>query len=132
MFATVDGPFKHPTSQQVQFLYSSFMKNVDPQVKILHGPSLRRFLVEGIGTLDCSPGPRGLNALKFALFYITTTSLTVAECLERLGEDRNLLMSRFRWNTEIALAKADFLVSEELSVLQALVFYLVSLNSQLW
>lgn len=102
------------------------MTNVEPVVKMLHGPSLRRYFLEECGHLDCSPGPRGWDALKFAIYYTATTSLTPDECLSRLGKERAVLLPRFRSNTEFALARADFVNTEDMSTLQALVLYLVS------
>ncbi|KAI9873491.1 MAG: hypothetical protein M1823_007907, partial [Watsoniomyces obsoletus] len=124
LFAAIDGTFKQPTSQHIEFLYSSYMRNVDAPLKILHGPSLRRYLIEGADTLDCSPGPSGWEALRIAFFFITATSLSAEECLEHLGEEKNFLVSRLRSSTEIALAQANFVVSEDMSTLQALVLYL--------
>lgn len=121
-----DSDLKHPTRSQVRSIYSLFMTNVDPVVKVLHGPSLRRYLIEETGELDCSPGRKGWEALKFAIYYSTTTSLTPKECLLRLGEEKMELLPRFRSSTELALARADFLNAEEMSTLQALVLYLVS------
>lgn len=117
---------RHPTRSQIGSLYSSFMMNVDPVVKILHGPSLRLYLVEGTRNLECSYGPKGLEALTFAIYYATTTSLTPEECLQQYGEEKAVLLARFRSSTEIALAGADFVNTEEVSILQALVLYLVS------
>lgn len=122
----------HPTSLQVYFLYSSFMTNVDPVVKLLHGPSLRRYLVEDTGVLDCSPGPKGWDALKFAIYYTATTSLTPDECVQGLGEEKTALLPRVRSCTELALARADLVNTEEMSTLQALVLYLVSRISNLF
>ena len=117
---------KHPIRSHVRSLYLAFMTNVESNVKMLHGPSLRRYMVEETGELDCSPGPEGWNALKFAIYYITTTSLTPDECLQRLGEEKSVLLPRFRSSTELALARADFVNTEDMSTLQALVLYLVS------
>lgn len=102
------------------------MSNVEPAVKILHCPSLRRYFIEESGVLDCSPGPKGWEALKFAIYYVTTTSLTPDECLQRLGEEKAVLLPRYRSSTEFALARADFVNTEDMSTLQALIFYLVS------
>lgn len=117
---------KHPTRSHVRSLYLAFMTNVESNVRMLHGPSLRRYLVEESGELDCSPGPGGWNALKFAIYYIATTSLTPDECLQRLSEEKAVLLPRFRSSTELALARADFVNTEDMSTLQALVLYLVS------
>lgn len=101
------------------------MVKVDPVVKILHGPSLRRYFVEGSGEIDCSPGPKGWDALKFAIYYTATTSLTPDECFQQLGEDKSVLVRSMRFSTELALARADFVNTEDMSTLQAMVLYLV-------
>ena len=126
-----------PTRSQIQPLYEAFLTNVDPAVKILHGPSLRRYFVEQTGELECSPGPKGWDALKFAIYYASTTSLTPDECLQRLGEEKDVLLLRFRSSIEIALVRADFINTEDISTLQALLLYLVShisslFSSEIW
>ena len=117
---------RHPARSQVCFLYSAFMSNVDPVVKILHRPSLQRYFIEDTGELDCSPGPKGWDAIRFAIYYATTTSLTRGECLQQLGEEKAVLLDRFRSATELELARADVVNTEDMSTLQALVLYLVS------
>ena len=126
VFQGMGSALQHPPHSQVQSLYLSFMTNVDPAVKMLHGPSLRRYLGGETSELVCSPGPKGLDALKFAIYYTTTTSLTAEECFKLLGEEKTVLLNRYRSSTEIALASADFVNVAEISSLQALVFYLVS------
>ena len=116
---------RHPNRSQAYKLYSSFMTNVDPAIKILHGPSLRRHFTGETDRLDCSPGPKGWDAVKFAIYYATTTSWTPEECLGQLGEEKAVLLHRFRSSTELALARADFINTEDVSTLQALVLYLV-------
>ena len=65
-------------------------------------------------------------ALRSAINYATVTSLTPAECLHHLGQERAALLEWLRSTTESALNRADMIVSSEMSTLQALVFYLVS------
>ena len=115
----------HPTSPKINVLYKYFVSNVHPMIRILHQPSVYRYLIEQSAQLDCSPGPRGWEALKFAMFYTTVTSMTHEECTHELHEEKDALVSRFRRGTESALARADFINTEELSTLQALVLYLV-------
>ena len=124
--ATAGFEIQPPTSSQMQELFLTYMLNVDPTVKILHAPSLRRYLFEGSARLECSQGSRGLNALRCAIFYISVTSLTPEDCLHRLSEEKFVLLSRFRRGTETALANIDFVNTEDISTLQALVLYLVS------
>ena len=116
----------NPTSHQLYTFCDIYLKNVDPVFKILHAQSLRRYLQEGAAELDCSPGPKGLEALRLAICYAATLSLTDEECKYRIGEDRVALMTKYRAGTELALAKADFVNTVEMSTLQAMVIYLVT------
>ena len=115
----------HPTPHQLFIFCDVYLSNVDPVFKILHAPSLRRYLQEGAAYLDCSPGARGLEALKFAICYAATISMTDEECRHRIGEDKSALVTRYRVGTEVALAKADLVNTVEMSTLQAMTIFLV-------
>ena len=115
----------HPTRHQVFTFCEVYLVNVDRVFKILHAPSLRRYLQEDAAELDCSPGLGGLEALRFAIYYAATASMADEECRHRTGEDRALLLARYRTGAELALAKADFVNTVEMSTLQALTIYLV-------
>lgn len=118
-----------PKSLQVYTFCDIYLANVDPVFKILHGPSLRSYLQGNAVELDCSPGPGGREALRFAIYYAAVTSMDDGECRLRTGENRTALLSRYRAGTEMALAKADFINTVEMSTLQALVIYLVGAYS---
>ena len=120
----VESPI-NPTSHQLHTFCDVYLMNVDPVLKILHAPSLRRYVQEGAEKLDCSPGPRGLEPLKLAICYAATLSMTDGECRQRIGEDRAVLTARYRAGTELALARADFVNTVEMSTLQAMTIYLV-------
>ncbi|KAL6716875.1 hypothetical protein ACLMJK_004787 [Lecanora helva] len=124
-------PSEHPetpTPHQLYVLCDTYLTNVDPVFKVLHTPSLRKHLQEGAAELPCSPGPRGLEALKFAICFAASTSMTSEECRHRLGEERDTLTARYRAGTELELARADFLNTDEMSTLQALAIYLASVR----
>jgi hypothetical protein len=91
---------------------------------------LKNYLHGKTTNLDCSPGPRGWNALKFAVLHAAAVSLTEADCVERLGADRTQLVASLRRGTEVSLAKADLLNTVDLSTLQALTLFIVG-SSQL-
>lgn len=114
-----------PTSHQIYILCEVYLANVDPVFKVLHAPSLRKYLQEGSEELECSPGRRGLESLKWAIYFSATLSLSDGECQHRLGAPKNSLLSIYRLSTENALAEADFINTVEMSTLQALSIYLV-------
>ena len=118
-----------PKTHQVYTFCDIYLANVNPIFKVLHGPSLRKYLQENAAELDCSPGHGGLEALKFAIYYAAVTSMDDGECRHRIGENRTILLARYRAGTELALAKADFINTVEMSTLQALAIYLVGVRS---
>jgi hypothetical protein len=123
------GVSKYPSGIQISALLDVYMTNVHTVMKVLHGPSLRAYLSGESKSLDCSPGPKGLEALLFSIFHAAVTSLSDAECLRRLGEERQVLLRRYRLATELGLAKADFINTTEISTLQALVTFLQSIRA---
>lgn len=118
-----------PTSHQLHVLCKSYLHNVDPVFKILHAPSLRNHLQGETANHDRSPGLRGLEALKMAVCYAATVSITDGDCRHRIGENKSVLITRYRRATEQALGTADFVNALEMSTLQAFTIYLVSTHS---
>lgn len=116
-----------PSSAQRATLFAHFLTNVDLPCKILHVPSVKHHFAQGIREFDASTGSIGLDVLKFAVYYAAITSLSDEECSRKFGQERSMLLRRFRSGTEYLLAKADLAVTEDMSTLQALVLYLVSL-----
>ena len=121
-----ESPLEHPTPPQIRLLCLIYLSNVDCVFKVLHAPSLEKYLLGQSKDLDCSPGPGGLEALKFAIYYAATTTLNEEQCIKQLGEEKSTLLIRYRSSIELALARADFVNTLELSTLQALVIFLVS------
>ncbi|UPL02827.1 hypothetical protein LCI18_013761 [Fusarium solani-melongenae] len=60
------------------------------------------------------------------MYFSAVTSLSPEACLTHLGEDRAVLVERYKNNVERALNKADFLNSIDLKTLQALVVYVAN------
>ena len=102
-----------------------YLVNVDPINRILHKPTLRKFITGAKDHLDTMPGGSKMQALMFAMYFAAITSITPEECLASFGEQKNQLLARYRFGTEQALVQADILNSMEMVTLQALVIYLV-------
>lgn len=116
----------HPMPQQIGMYWQTFKENVDPLVKVLHITTFERTIMEAASHLDNLP--RGLEALLFTIYYGAVTSLSGEDCHARFGESKSVLLSRYRFAIEQALARANFLITEELVVLQALVIFLMCLR----
>ncbi|KAK6612147.1 fungal specific transcription factor domain-containing protein [Botrytis cinerea] len=72
---------------------------------------------------------KSLEASVFAMYLAAVTSMTNEECLELLNEERNILVTRYKTATEIALQESDFLNSVEIVTLQALITYIAAMRT---
>ncbi|KAK3898374.1 hypothetical protein C8A05DRAFT_19031 [Staphylotrichum tortipilum] len=113
----------HPPAVQIFDLWSLYVQNVDPLLKVTHTPTLQIDLIAAIGNLSKMSKP--LEALLFAIYFAAITSLTEEEVQSRFGEDRAILLGRYHNATQQALINAGFMRSTELTVLQAFFLYLL-------
>ena len=114
------------TIQAEKNLAQVFLKKVDPAFKILHAPSLKAFLLDGKPYLDYGPGHTAPAALASAVYFAAACSITEDESKNLLGCNKGWLVARYQQESEAALAKADFMTSNDLAILQAFVLFLVS------
>lgn len=89
---------------------------------IVHQPALRSLIQTACTNheeLD-----RGSEALAFAVYFTAASSMEPEQCLFQLGEDRTTLVKNYRFAVEQALARAGFLHTHKIDVLQAAVLFL--------
>ncbi|KAF2211648.1 hypothetical protein CERZMDRAFT_112381 [Cercospora zeae-maydis SCOH1-5] len=116
----------HPLPGQIKDYWDIFKDRVDPLCKICHVPTLEGTILSSAAHL--SNLSRGFECLLFAIYYGTTTSLVAEDCLTMLGEEKSVLLARYRFALQHALARANFLTTEEIVVLQAFVIFLMCLR----
>ncbi|KAJ5084664.1 hypothetical protein NUU61_009243 [Penicillium alfredii] len=118
----------HPPLPKVSMLWETYRENVAPLITIIHRPTARKLLVEAAQhpeTLD-----KNSEALVFAMYLSAIVSMNPDECLSRFGEDRNLAVKRYRFAVEQALAKAGFLNTQSLVLLQAAILFLICVRRE--
>ena len=116
----------HPAPMHIQAYWVVYKQRVDPLVKVLHIPTLESTVLTAASHL--ANLAKGFEALLFAIYYGATTSLTTSECLEMFGEEREVLLTRYRFAIEQSLGRANFLTTEEIVVVQAFVIFLICLR----
>lgn len=116
----------HPTPLQIVMLSDIFFSRVDPLFKVLHRPTVEKFMSAAADNLDHITTGKGQEALMFAIYFAAVTSLSQKECLEFFHQEREILSIHYKYGIEAALANADLLNSMDLVTLQAFVLYLVS------
>lgn len=105
-----------------------YMRHVHPCCPVLHEPIIREHLLNTTEMLDESGDHfkfESLDALSFSICFAAVSSITPEDCREFLGEEKDILLPRFKSATEMALNAADFLNSMELVTLTSFVIYLV-------
>ncbi|KAK4628633.1 Bikaverin cluster transcription factor bik5 [Fulvia fulva] len=116
----------HPLPGQIAEYWDIYKDRVDPLCKVLHIPTTEATVLSAASHL--SNLSRGFECLLFAIYYGATTSLSAQDCLLKLGEEKSTLLARYRFAIEQALARANFLTTEEIVVLQAFVVFLMCLR----
>jgi hypothetical protein len=116
----------HPTPERIFSLWQTYLENVDPLLKTFHTPTVQKEILKASHEPDkISPARK---VLIFSIYYAAITSLHCPRSSAEPQEDTNALLARYRFATEQALARADFLATQDLSVLQALVLYLICIR----
>ena len=107
-------------------LCSIYLRAVDPVFKLIHGPSLSKFMQHGESYLDYSRNHPAPQALAFAVYFAAINSQSDSECRENFGDSKCALVGRYKIALEAALSRADLLITNDITVLSALLLLIVS------
>ncbi|BCS03108.1 Zn(II)2Cys6 transcription factor [Aspergillus luchuensis] len=118
----------YPNSVQHSILWDLFEESIAPLTMIFHKPSLAKTLNGAAATT--SPDDRASEAVRFAVYFAAITSMDPERCKHVFDRERGSLQQHYRFATEQALARANFLQSHNLTVLQATILYLTCLRGE--
>lgn len=108
-----------------------YLNRVDPVVRIFHRPSLMDFLLDGKSYLDYQDTDPVLDVLRSAVFFVAIVSLTEEQCHSMFDADQTSLIATYRLACEVALDRAGLITTEDITVLQSLVLYLVCITARI-
>ncbi|KAL3428808.1 hypothetical protein BDV09DRAFT_190654 [Aspergillus tetrazonus] len=111
-------------------LLQIYTVQVDPILPILQCSGLWGLVTPGGRYLDYPadhPVPRALGC---AISYMTITTLSSDQCSQEFGSPRGLLLDTYRNLTKLALDRVDYMNTDDLTVLQAFVLFLM--RQRLW
>ena len=120
------GALNEPNQDLSAKLCDIFVENVDRMFKIFHVPTLRDFMVRGQPYLGNSHSAQCNHALKAAIWFAATNTLSDEQCVTLCGQRRPEQLSHYRRIVDVALAQADLMNTTNLATLQAFVTYIVS------
>ncbi|KAF4334009.1 fungal specific transcription factor factor domain protein [Fusarium beomiforme] len=133
----------HAFPSQLPIIWQIYIENVDHYSKILHVPTFAKRIQDLQG--DFSRMTPGMEALMFAITMSAINSMSNEDVSEprplpplfpmtrradknkvkiKLHAEKSDLVARYRTGTEIALARADFINTTELDVIQAFSIFL--------
>lgn len=110
----------------IHLLHDYYFSNVDPMFKVLHRPSVSEFMLYEKPYLGHGLDNSAVDALCFAVYYAAINTQDELSCKTNFGDTKINLLNRYRFGFEVHLARADFLNSMEIEVIQAFVIFLVS------
>ncbi|KAJ3570988.1 hypothetical protein NPX13_g5538 [Xylaria arbuscula] len=117
----------HPPTELSMKLFQLFSDNVLPLVRIFHTTSLIRLFWGAAATTNTLD--KETEALLFAIYYSAVISIDPIQCQNITGQPRPVLVERFRFATEQALARANLLSTHSTLLLQAAILYISVLRS---
>jgi hypothetical protein len=104
-----------------------YLEQVDPIIKILHRPSVEKWLLHGEQYLDYPERHVAVDALRSAICYAAAASLADEQCRAMFQRSRSSgIAEDSRRACEAALERSGLLASPSITGLQAFVLYLVS------
>ncbi|KAJ4260475.1 hypothetical protein NW762_007216 [Fusarium torreyae] len=112
----------NPMPSQMLFIWQTYVENVDPFIKVLHVPTVEKIIKELKGNF--SSCENNVEALLFAISLAAIASLDEETVSCNFSTPKAQLLQRYQFGTEQALARANFLTTKDITVLQALVIYL--------
>ncbi|KAJ4206860.1 hypothetical protein NW767_003153 [Fusarium falciforme] len=117
----------HPPLPQSVTLFRLFSENVVPLVHLFHMPTTRRMYWDAVvsDSLD-----RNTEALLFAIYYSAVISMDEAQCENVTGLTRTSALDKYRFAFEQAMARANFLCTQSMTLLQAVVLFLSALRNE--
>ncbi|KAK5197659.1 hypothetical protein LTR92_001901 [Exophiala xenobiotica] len=116
----------YPDSRLALQLWSIYVKNVDPVLKILHLPTIQSAVISTM--VDPRSAGVSMLALTFAIYFAAVTSLGGSHPPELAQEDLGLLLQHYKTALNQILLGADLLHKPELTSLQALAIFVTCLR----
>lgn len=114
-------PF-HPPPERIPTYWNIFKVNVDPIIKMLHIPHFENLYIQASQNLDHISKP--MEVFLFTIYFAAVTTLSNDDCGIQLGVEKQASLRKYRFAVEQALARAGFLSTQELVVLQSMLLFL--------
>lgn len=119
----------HPSPIQIFQLWQVYISNINPLLRLTHVPTAQGRVIEASAHLERTPS--SLEALMFAVYLMALISVDEVEVQAMFGEPRMQVLSKFHLAAQQALINAGLMRTNDITVLQAYILYLVCLSDPL-
>ncbi|KAK3678035.1 hypothetical protein LTR78_002130 [Recurvomyces mirabilis] len=109
-------------------LLNAYSQNVEPPHKLFHVPSLRALVISAAPYLHKPADAPSNQFLKASVCFAGLNALTDDECWAWYGMPKEQAVQEFRSVVDLALHRADPLVSTDMATLQALLLYAITIR----
>ncbi|KAI5781444.1 hypothetical protein EDC01DRAFT_632722 [Geopyxis carbonaria] len=132
---TDDIGWKHPSTEEGQFLWRQYCIGVDPLIPILHKPSFERLMCEWNGQRllgePTTQQSRSVEALMFGVWYAAVGSMHPGAVKAKWpSTTKRALQIHYREALEQSLVKNRFMESEDLITLQAFLLFISCMRGE--
>ncbi|RPA82243.1 hypothetical protein BJ508DRAFT_225075 [Ascobolus immersus RN42] len=124
----------HPNPIQICQLWQVFLENVNPLLKIFHTPTTQQQVFQIAGSPGMTASTREMDALLFGIYAFAVVTMDEGQCEMVFGAGngsggkKKEMLAKFHYGCRIALVRADFMRSGDITVLQAFLLYLHSVR----
>lgn len=116
----------HPPNTQITIYWDLYKSNVAPVMKLFHTPTTESLVFRAANDLDHLSKPT--ETLLFSIYFAVVTSLSPDDCIVVLGVERASTLRKYRFAAEQAFARANFLNTQDIMVLQAMTLFLIAVR----
>ncbi|KNG91613.1 hypothetical protein ANOM_000267 [Aspergillus nomiae NRRL 13137] len=112
----------HPHSAQLSMLWRIYQTHVHPLIAVLHVPSVEQIVRDSADGIALEPGSR---SLMLSVCFAAVVSMAPDQCASVLGQSHDIAIQGLSVAVNGALKQANFIRSQNISVLQAAVVFLL-------
>ncbi|ERS96532.1 hypothetical protein HMPREF1624_06736 [Sporothrix schenckii ATCC 58251] len=128
-----DASHYRPLPSQIPFLFQVYIVNVNMLGQVVHVPTINKIVAGLLGDTTASIEQQSgypklspaTEALMFAIYYAAIVSMEDEDVVKNFAMTSKELSLKYRMGLELSLAKANFLDSFDLEIVQALVIFLM-------
>ena len=116
----------HPPTEQLCDYWSLYKSIIAPVMRLLHTGTTEILVCEAAKDLDNVS--KSVETLLFSIYFAVVTASSEEDCMTLLGLERAAALRKYRFAVEQAFARANFINTQDVMVLQAMLLFLTAVR----